>query len=429
MESIIQTGTMRCAIFIVRMECGRANPVKYEWNFYEKCATEKHPFDKNKLVFSADGSKFFTARDANCHLLFDWNQDGEIDTTDGGYAFFEHNGRGKNGMNTSISFTNFWFDDNWLARYMSNAYDRPAPNGLSERSGFVRWNIMGGDRKNWTPYSEDPYLDQLALNGLYHLAGGDVASAINSWNRIRDLSGYTYDVSNQRYTYPKIKESYHMGLFHILTSFLMDTRSIDRNKSDELLSHWVSLRSHILSTQEWRNQDGKDLFFGWRSYIDLEHDGNLMNTETISVNVLALGAGVHEGYEAGKAPLSMEQKNYFFRPHNVLSAVKGLSQAGFMTYGPYRKTPIGVYEVDFFLRSPSPQGNMASLDVYDAQNNRVLATTSVHATHMRAANEWTKVTLRFSVENASNLLEYRTYWSGAANMDVATIRVRKLEKK
>lgn len=53
---------------------------------------------------------------ANCNLLLDHDQDGNLGTQAGGYAFHEHNGHGMNGLQIASLFTNFWFDDNWLAR-------------------------------------------------------------------------------------------------------------------------------------------------------------------------------------------------------------------------------------------------------------------------------------------------------------------------
>ncbi len=71
-----------------------------------------------------------------------------------------------------------------------------------------------------------------------------------------------------------------------------------------------------------------------------------------------------------------------------------------MTFGPYQQYPPNAYLVDFFLRSPSPTGKMATIDVYDAQSGQILA-------------------------SINNSLEFRTYWYGAANMDVAAIRVHR----
>jgi len=301
---------------------------------------------------------------------------------------------------------------------MSEAYNKPLPNGLSEYNDFLRWRIIGGDTKNWTPYRYDSnYIDQLSLNGLYYLATNNINGAISKWNYIRDISGSWYNGSNQRYEYRKINENYHMGLFEILTSFLLEHSSVSDKKKQELLKHWVSLRSNILSNQEVKSGN----FLGWRTGI---YDLNtLINTETISVNVLALGAGAMHTFEAGKKPLFMNNKKYFIRPHNVLSAVTGLSSSGHMTFGPYWSYPKGSYRVDFILRAPSPIDKMANIEVYDFKNNKILASKDIYASDMASNNNWKKFSLYFNLENSNNILEFRTYWYGSSNMDISVIRV------
>ena len=304
------------------------NPIDYAWNYYERCASVDHPFGKIDLIAAANGTRSYTAMDANCHMLLDWNQDGELDTTTGGYAFHEHNGIEINGQATGTPFTVFWFDDNLLASYMSEAYGRPKPSGLSDTSDFTRWQVLSGDVTYWTPYAESDYIDQLALNGLYYLATNNVNAALQEWDHILMLSGYQYDSENQRCIYPNIPESYHLGLFEILTGFLMDAPTIDIVKKQEVISHWVSLRSNILSYQE---TSGSKLL-GWRSHVT--DPNSLMNTESIATNVLGLGAGALQVFEAGQAPLQVGNNNYFVRPCHVLSAVKDLSAPGYMTLAP-----------------------------------------------------------------------------------------------
>jgi len=395
------------------------NPIEYSWNYYEKCAVSDHPFRKSDLIAAANGTRFYTARDANCHLLLDRDQDGELDTTTGGFAFHEHNGIGINGQSTGTPFTVFWFDDNLLARFMTEAYNRPTPDGLSDFPDFTRWQILDADDTQWTPYPESDYIDQIALNGLFDLSTGDTESAIQKWNRILVLSGAEYDQEKQGFVYPNISESYHLGLFEILSGFLMDAPAVDTVKKQEIISHWVSLRSNILSFQE---TSGSRLL-GWRSNVS--DPNSLINTESIAVNVLGLGAGAIHVFEAGQAPLQVENQNYFVRPYHVLSAVKELSTPGFMTLGPNQNYPAGTYAVDFFLRAPAPLQTMATIDVLDAQTNQVLVSQDVLAKDMIHGNDWTRITLNFTVTNSDNRLEFRTYWHGTADMDIAVVRVRK----
>jgi hypothetical protein len=83
------------------------NPLEYKWNYYcggmpgcvlAAAPPANHSTDKNALIAYAAGTHFTTALDANAHLLWDMNHDGEIDTSTGGFAFDEHNGKGAGGV-------------------------------------------------------------------------------------------------------------------------------------------------------------------------------------------------------------------------------------------------------------------------------------------------------------------------------------------
>jgi hypothetical protein len=390
--------------------------VEFRWNYYSQYATAGHPYNRSSLINYADGTRLTTTLDINAHLLLDFNHNGILEAPGSGSAFYEHNGRGKNNRNLAAPFTNFWFDDNWLARYMSRAYHKPEPNGLTQYHDFTRWQILTGDITSWSPYGRDEF-DTLALDGLYYLSKGEVKKALDDWKRLRDKSGYTYDNLNQRYQYPNIQENYHLGLFKILTDKLLYHWLEGIYNQNDLLQHSISLRSNILSNQE---RQGSQLY-GWISEID--NPATLINTETVAVDVLALGAGGKFTYEAGEAPLTSDNRLYL-RSRNVLSAVVGVSSAGYMANGPEVKLPTGPYTVDFFLRAPASHGVIALLEVYDSSSGKVLAQRQVNSTDLMSGNQWTRLSLDINLTNANNRLNYRLYWLGNSNLDLACIQVR-----
>jgi hypothetical protein len=393
--------------------------VEYIWNYYRDCATLAHPLGKERLIQVANGDRVFTAPDANCHLLLDWDHDGEVDIESGGYAFHEHNGKGRSGYSSGKPFTVFWFDDNWLGRYMTEAYGRQNPDGLSAYDDFNRWAILGFGTQNWEPYPESDNLDQIALNGLYFLAVGNLDKAVHNWDRIRDLSAYFYNRESQQNSYPAIKENYHLGLFQILTSFLLDAPGVGEAKEQELLEHWVSLRSTIISNQE---RDGK-AFLGWRSHT--QDPRAFINTESTVINALSLGAGALHAFEPGAPPLKIGGDSYFLRPYHAISAVAGVSSPGYLSLGPDIAYPEGHYRVDFLLRAPSPSGRMALVDVHDVHGDRALASLFIEASSLNTDNTWTRFTLPITVDGQEKVLAFRIYWYGTANLDISAIRVRR----
>ncbi len=380
--------------------------LEHRFEYYEHFASSGYPADAAALIAYADGSRLTTARDANGYLL----------RAPGGYAFHEHNGRGVGGGVREKPFTQFWFDDNWLARIMAQAYARPEPSGLYEPEGPVRWKILRGDASSGPPSGGEAF-DLLALDGLFLLSARDFAGALEKWQALLAKSEYFYDEENQRYAYPAVSESYHLGLWKILTENLIEFgEALPEETEAALLQHALSLRSQILSLQENAGSEK----YGWRTGI---HDpGTLINTESTAVNALALGANALEVFEADSPPLR-QGKGFFARPHHVLSAVKDLSPRGLMLYGPGWERPPGQYRIDFLLRSSAPQGRIARLEAYDPAERKVLATKTLSARHLKQDNRWSRVTLAVSLRSRKGL-EFRVHWLGGSNLDVACVRVR-----
>jgi len=394
---------------------------EYIWNYYEQYGTPKHPFNRTALIQYASNGHTTTCRDANGHLLLDFNHTGDIDPRAKGSAFHEHNGRGEYGSVRGNAFLNFWFDDNWLARYMSQAYHMQEPYGLSKYNDFTRWQIIGGDDQNWHPYLSD-YIDTYALDGLYSLLH-DVQRAKQNWTAILKKSKYIYDSNTQQYIYPGITENYYFGLFMILTANLYT-----KSPSRELLQHMVSIRSSILSNQQKKDNE----LLGWTSGVPA--GGSLINTESVSACVLGLGATSIAVYEAGSALSYCKDCSYFVRPYHAISAVVKLSTAGFLTYGPFvtykdidpdfnSKCSEGC-TVQYFVRMGSnitPVQEVATVDI--AVNGQSLQKKSVLSNELEAS-EWVIVELPLPLDQPNDAkFEFRFYWQASANIDVSFIRI------
>ena len=78
-----------------------------------------------------------------------------------------------------------------------------------------------------------------------------------------------------------VAENYYFGLWLTLTSFLSNLDPSD----NDLLQHWVSIRSSVLSNQEKSGTATVNgPFYGWTSQVG--NTGSLINTESVSTNVL-----------------------------------------------------------------------------------------------------------------------------------------------
>jgi hypothetical protein len=389
----------------------------YGWNFYKGCETPNHPYDPQAILREAAVSNT-TAPDANCILHGDVNNNGEIaDDAIKGFAFHEHAGRGVHGEQTSAPFYQFWFDDNWVARYVSQTYERPEPIGLHDSGEPIRWRVVGGNNTQWTPYPEtSPHIDQIALNGLFKLNAGDFAGGLAAWNTIKSSSDAAYDATRGRYDYSFSADAiYYYGLWAILSERLLARRATFDQRA-EVLQHAMSLHVMLLALQE-KNPEGDRL--GWRTSTG-EHA--LINTETTSLAVLALGAHASWVLEPGYEPLSSGAGNYTHE-HETLSAHAGQSVPGHVSFGPFWTLAPGSYDVEFALRSSAERVDtqLATLDVYDG--TAVVAAKVIEGADAPTGNQWRRYVLAAEIANTSNLTQFRVFWHGAYDLDVGAIRV------
>jgi hypothetical protein len=392
----------------------------YGWNFYKHCEAPGHPYDPQALIRESSVSNS-TAPDANCILLGDLNNNGEIaDDTTGGYAFHEHAGRGVSGAQTAAPFYQFWFDDNWVARYVAEAYGRPSPAGLHDNGSSLRWRVLGADNRLWTPYpGSSPHIDQIALNGLFKLNAHDVNGALAAWHAIKNASGAAYDTTLRRYRYTLGDQAvYYYGLWAILSERLLAALA-NAEQGGEILQHAMSLRAELLALQE-KDAGGNRL--GWRTSTAANA---LINTETTSLSVLALGANASWVLEPGHAPLQTPAANLTHAPA-TLTAIAGQSVAGPVLFGPYWPLEPGRYNVEFALRSAAAriESPLATIDVYDG--TAVVSSRVIEGADAPVADQWRRYSVVAEIGAGANLTEFRLSWHGAYDLDVGPVRVTRL---
>lgn len=396
--------------------------LQYVWKYYEQCATDRHPFARTMLIIEGSAQNM-AAPDADCLILSDLNNDGELsDDRPAGFAFIEHSGRGVAGERTAPPFHQFWFDDNWLARYVAEAYNREHPIGLHDHGYTIRWRVLGGDNSHFTPYPPSPHVRDRGLNGIYRINAGEFAAAYAYWRTIRNGSGATYDATERRFVYPLIEETYELGLWGILSERLLAASANFRGRN-EVLQHAVSIASELLARQE-RNAGGQRL--GWRTA-----PGNplsLMNTETISIAVLALGANATFVFEPGHGPLSPANSSFIRGRHNVLSARLPDSTPGEMLIGPDQTLVPGTYAIDFTLRLPSGgRGDalVATVAVNDGAGE--LATARIGSGDLAANGDWLRYRVLTAINNPVNRMTFHVRWAGVFDLDVGPVRVIRLD--
>ncbi len=178
----------------------------------------------------------------------------------------------------------------------------------------------------------------------------------------------------------------------------------------------MSLHAELLALQE-KNADGNRL--GWRTATT---EQALINTETTSVAVLALGANASWVLEPGYAPLR-SGAGYYTHEHEVLSAFAGQSVPGYIVSGPHWALEPGRYDIEFALRSRAPrvESPLATIEVHDG--SAVIAAEVIEGADAPIDNQWQRYRLTAELAGAANLVEFRVWWHGAYDLDVGSIRV------
>lgn len=396
------------------------------------------PRDEDRTIDYADGTPSqqepntnpnHTAPDADCHLLADLDNDlliSDESPQPTAASFFEHRGMGAGGQDApDPPFFQFWFDDNWLARYMAIAYGKPLPTGLHDNGYRIRWRTLAGDNTGWTDYPPGKYPDRRAINGLAAANSGNYWIARADWDDIQGtIAGVSWNATTKRYDYTKLHETYHLALWLILTERLIADGSFDPVTRSGFLQQAVSLRSWLLSTQEVK-RDGTRI--GWRSDYNVSPNLSLINTETTALAVLALAAETFRAYEAGYSPLSKCSTCGFTldAARNVLSATVAGSSAGHMVFGPYVKLAVGAHTVDFDMRLPNGCGascgsSLVTVDVYDGTS---IVASAVLPGSSFPGGDWLRQRLSFTVSNPSASYEFRVWFHDAADVDVAAVRL------
>jgi hypothetical protein len=372
---------------------------------------------RDQLIAMANGTTFMTARDANGHLLLDFNHDGEIDETmDGGWAFHEHNGIGNNGLARGPPFTNFWFDDNYLARFMTLKYHLAPPNGLSDYGDFTRWKVLGGDNSGWVPYRQQ-YVDTLCLDALFYLTANDVDGAIKAWHNVLAIARPRWDHERQEYSYPGLVEAYHVALAKIVAE------ELHQRGVEDALQHAVALRSLLLARQVLRQEaDGRVVRLGWTS--SLVEPSSLMNIESTALGALALGHGADLTFECGADALEPDPAlSFYYRPYFALSAVQGLSRPGPVVPSFNLIPPSQFISVSVIVRSPTGGGVTVAVLSVDGDVIHVEGISNDALFWKQADGRWAE--WRTQTFESSHYAEVRVAveWNGGGSVDFAVLRI------
>lgn len=401
---------------------------QYRFTYYTRamtrdggCDMKGRRSDRTAMIAFAQGAAQSVSPDQDCHVLLDFDGNGEPDTPGGGRpAFQEHVGRGKAGALRAAPFNQFWFDDNLLASYMAAAYGRERPFGIYRRGDYARWAILGGDVRGFrTRWYRANAPDHITFRGLYDTETGRSAAALGQWNAWLARTDARRDPVSGLYAYRRAQANYWLGFALIWVETMIGSGAYSGETQQSLVQHAVSLRARIIERQE---HDATGQPIGW--ITDADNPASLINTETTALEVLGLGAGAHLTWEAGRLPLSTPPAGYVSRPGAVLSAIAGKSPAGMPISGPGLALPPGPVTAEFTLRAPRPRGSVATIEIYDAASRTVLASRTLNAAQMPGGGRWGRMALSADVPVSASRIEFRLRWPGNCDLDMASVRLR-----
>ncbi|KAI8610969.1 hypothetical protein BC830DRAFT_698906 [Chytriomyces sp. MP71] len=229
--------------------------LSYECNYYKKWATPAHPYSLEAVLDAASHPPHITTcRDADGILLADFDGDGEIDVVQikDAKVFVEHWGLQEDGS-LGTPFSQAWFDDNWVARIAMQAYCDEEPWGLhdswhdsADGALFPRFVVIDGGAKDPYPEAvEDPaqYPDQISLHALYLANREDWKCVQKCFDALLVKSGATFLSSEMRWSYPAIRDFYHLCDMKLVGQRLLDSGFLNERAASDTLQHVVSLHS------------------------------------------------------------------------------------------------------------------------------------------------------------------------------------------
>lgn len=398
--------------------------LEYRYNYYQRWATPEQPFLKDELLRYARDHQT-TAPDANGLILADFDQDKKLDITNanGGGAFMEHNAMGDGGAQRGAPFNHFWFDDNWLARYLSQTYNAPLPWGLYEPQIPIRWTPIGGGN-NFVLYPHaHKYADQMVLNGLHYLNQKQLESARALWQQLMDYTQARYIDRLGRFDYPGVKSFYHVGMIKIFAERLLSKGELSSSARQNILQHSRSLHEWLLGAQIYDTATGNAL--GWKSGMPRQ-DGSLINTETTTTSVLGIGAETLWSFEPGSSawgPHASGEK--FIAMPGRLRAQVGYSNTGAtMSDGLHVRLPTGKYLFRWHLRAPetTPAGDVLSIIVTNREES--LADFNISAaTPGLGTKEWIQIETPIEITAGDNILDVKVIWLGGTTLELGSLSI------
>ena len=153
------------------------------------------------------------------------------------------------------------------------------------------------------------------------------------------------------------------------------------------------------------------------------YDGMLHMISPSNVNQLI--------FEASQDPLislGYEIKDETSKSGDVIFYPKNLSQ-GFVIYGPYICLPSGKYNVTYTIKiGPHDKGYLATIDVADEKGKYIIARRDLYGLELKE-NEWTNVTITFSINRIRTDVEFRLFSTGMADICLDRIILRQLSNK
>lgn len=304
-------------------------------------------------------------------------------------------------------------------------------SGSCSQTGRLVWST--------TPYTNPIWWDtapKLLSNDGYSTQTAGFSSACNdAWvsasvvplfQRAANTSASTvymgltsYNESNPSLSWKQVRSLQAPNTALLTDQILAHHAGLTGTQQRVLALHSVSLRAMIIKNQQRRNGTGQLL--GWTTDVNLNtHPTSLMNTESLAVNALALGAGAKHVYSPGQAPAADDrreplQPHLGRHPHDLRAEPH--SRPRHLQRG-------------FVLRSRNPISGtrVANLDVYDARSNSIVGEQAVNAAQFLSDgtyDRFVRVTVPITITSADNSLEFRVWWDGGSSpLEVAEIRVR-----
>ncbi|KAJ3294790.1 hypothetical protein HDU79_010414 [Rhizoclosmatium sp. JEL0117] len=281
------------------------------------------------------------------------------------------------------------------------AYCAEEPWGLFDSTLYKSRFVVVEGNTEYDPFPdalEDPeqYPDQISLHALYLANKGKWREVMRAVLALIKKTKASYNIVTKRYDYT-VRDFYHLCDMKMVMQRLLDRGELAGDDANML-------------------KNGIGAYSSWKTGVKMR-DGSLINTETTTLAMLALGAGAlwrFEFVEYRMVPCPGFVQFPDTLPHTLCAKLYEIGNVGdgLIAQGPFVRIPVGQYTVCVNTRLNKgfhwTNDNVLTVQVFDGINTLGFKSFGLcELVNEIGEEEWKQIRVPFEVKRVENVIELR----------------------